>query len=152
LLIRQSDTVVAAPVVVVIRSTQGFVPPSLLFARSPLIVVIALPITRLLGPSPLFFLAALLIAPLLVASLLIVALASQVAGALVCLATLFFGLTTLQLQRALLVLLPLRIALALSLLTFLIESAAIFLFASFHFGAALLIFLLSPLFELPLLL
>jgi hypothetical protein len=92
LLVGQTVAVVAAPVVIT------------------LIVIIALPITRLLGAQPFFFLATLLIAQLLVASLLIVALASYVSGSLVCLATLFFGLAALQLECALLVLLPLRIA------------------------------------------
>jgi len=92
LLVGQPAAVVTAPVVIT------------------LIVIIALPITRLLGPQPFFFLATLLIAQLLVASLLIVALASYVSAALVCLATLFLGLAALQLECPLLVLLSLRIA------------------------------------------
>jgi len=77
LLVGQTATVVAARVVIT------------------LIVIIALPITRLLGAQPFFFLAALLIARMLVASLLIVALTSYVSATLVCLATLFFGLPAL---------------------------------------------------------
>jgi hypothetical protein len=90
LLVGQTAPIVAAPVVIAA------------------IVIIALPITGLLGAQSFFFLAALLIAQLLVASLFIVALASEVSGALVGLATLFFGLAALQLECPLLVLLPLE--------------------------------------------
>ena len=74
--------------------------------------------------------------------------ASQVSGTLVRLATLFFGLATLQLQRPLLILplliLPLRISLPLKFgLTFLIEAAAVFLLAPFHLSSALFVLLSS---------